>query len=285
MNTLNRVTHLLDRIIAVALKILIVALVLGYGGVIFFAGLAGYRTGHYRMAEVYTFDHIAFSCGETTLEVEKGSLVTARRAGEVNYAILMGDIRAEWPPRIQQWSQVPPATFHQLRLSFNPDDLHRLLEENRTSLRQLLKYETDANYLREQAAESFDWAADRFQPLLLPQVDFFRPPPVGTMDLAILDEGLGWTLITGKMDRVGESWAAVSRSGGNIARTLLSGCALLIVLVVASACLGNIAHVVVWVRSLVRGPARFAEAPGRHLLSGVVVLLVAGALIVILRIM
>ena len=104
------------------------------------------------------------------------------------------------------------------------------------------------------------------------------------MDLAILDEGLGWTLTTGPMGRVGESRAAVSQFGNIISLTLISGCSLLIVLVVAAACLGNIAPVVVWVRSLVWGPAHFAEAPVRHLLSVVLILLVAGALVVILRV-
>ncbi|MBT4501805.1 MAG: hypothetical protein HOC74_29005 [Gemmatimonadetes bacterium] len=285
METLNNTTRLLDRIALGALRILVVVAILAYGGVAFFAELGGFRVGNYRIAEAYTFDRISFICGETVFEAENGSLVTAMRDGEENYAVLIGDIRMDWPAAIQQWSSVPPQALRELRISFAPDDLHRLLTENRDALRKLLKYETDALDFAESARERFDWGADRFdRRFFLPRIDFFRPPPTGTMDLAILDEGVGWTLTTGPMARIEGARAAVADFGSAFSFVLLSACPLLGVLAVAAACLGHAARFAIWARSLGRDPARFARAPIFHLLAVVLVLLVAASLLVILQV-
>jgi hypothetical protein len=285
MEALNSTTRLLDRVALGALRALVVASILAYGGVVGFAGLQGFRAAGCQIADAYTFDRISFTCGETVLEAENGSLVTATRTGEEDYTVLRGNIRVDWPAAIQQWRSVPPQTLHGLRISFAADDLRRLLSENQGHLRKLLRYETEASALVSSAREDFDQGADRLdRGIFLPRVDFYRPPPTGVMDMVILDQGMGWALTTGAIARPGGARAAIAESGGIVCFVLLSACPLLGVLAVAAACLGHVARSLIWAGGLVREPARFANSPVLHLLVAALVLLVAASLLVILQV-
>lgn len=285
MDSLTRVKHLLDALSLTTMKTLVVALLVAYGGLIFFSGLAGFQSGSYRITEVYQADGVRFACGEASLEVESGTIVTAQRGGEGNYAVLSGDIRMEWPPAMRTWSPTPPPRVHTLRVSLNPADLARMIDGNRDHLQELLTYESDAIRLKEKAHKSFEYGADRLQPLLLPQLEFFRTPPAGTLDLVILDEDLGWTLTAGPMPRVTGWRASVSRHGRLLCHTLVALCSFLVVLLLAAAVLANVARAAGWARSMVKTPSHFAEAPLRNLFAVFVILLTVCAAVPVLCVM
>ena len=283
MSSLSRVTYFLDRLIVVTLKALIVALLIAYGGNILVSRMHGFLLGSYQIAHVYTFDRIAFTCGETALTAENGSLITAERGGEENYAVLEGDIRVEWPENIRKWDHVPPQAIRRLRMSLNAGDLRRMIERNRETLRELLEYESDAIYLRQRAEEkAFEIGTDRFRPLLFPQLEFFWPPPEGALDLAILEDGEGaekfWTLRTGPC-RSSEPPSAIWDYVSDLSMTLFLFSPLLIAVLVAAGALACVAHAAVWAGSLIREPALFADAPFKNSVLALVVLLTAGALV------
>lgn len=287
MRNLSRIPRLFEQITLLTLKTLIVTLILGYGGLIAFSGMMGYDVGNYQIATVYTFDRIDIACGQTRFRVSNGSLTTARRMDREDYAIVVGDIEATWPEPIQRWSQAPPSAFHQMRLSLNAKDMAQLLDVNKAHMRPLLRDESDEIRLRRQARQLFDRGAARLRPLLLPHLDSYRPPARGVMDLAILDEKWGglWTLTTGPMARGPSPPSVVVTYGHWIAFSLITVSSLLLAMTVSAAALGTLAQAILWIWSVVREPGQFMEAPGTNAFITLTILLVAGALVFVLKVM
>ncbi|MFA6110913.1 MAG: hypothetical protein WDA75_19305 [Candidatus Latescibacterota bacterium] len=280
MQNLDRVTRLLDRVVLWALKTAIVTLLLAYGALIVGSQLNGFRVGRPRVAEAYAFDQLSFTCGETVLRATDGNLVTARRHGELRSAILTGEIQVEWPPSIRHWN-LPPV-IHQFRMNLHPDDLRRLVAD--PGLRRLLSGESDAVHLKEEALELFDRGADRI-PWLMPTLEFFRPPPPGVMDAAILDQEWGglWTLTTGAMSPPQWTPSPLAEKGVVVGGILLVVGVVLLAVVAAAGVLGTAVHALSWAITLARTPGSFRQAPLFHGVALLIVLLAGGALLAVIR--
>lgn len=282
MQNLDRVTHLLDRVALWALKTAVVTLLLAYGALIAFSQLNGFQVGRPRVAEAYTFDRLVFTCGETVLRATDGNLVTARRHGELRSAILTGEIQVEWPPDRRQWNL--PSVIHQFRMNLHPDDLRRLVAD--PGLHLLLSGESEAVHLKEKARKLFDRGADRI-PWLMPTLEFFRPPPPGVIDAAILDQEWGglWTLTTGSMTPPHWTPSPLGEKGAVAGGILLIVGVVLLAVVVAAGMLGTAAHALAWAVALARTPGSFGQAPLFHGLAALALLLAGSALLVVLRVL
>lgn len=286
MERLKKGITLLNRVTVVTISVLILVLLMAYGGMITANWIRGHRVGNYMVADVYTFGRLAFSCGGLVLEASEGSLTTAVRNGSRDYAVLEGDIRVEWPEPVSTWRTPPPNRVARLRMSMHPDDLDRLMTRNSGALEKLLEYEGRAMAIKELAVKKgFEWGADRSQQGALPAVEFYIPPAEDSMDLAILldAEGkeTGWTLTVGEQPPRPPSTRTSALLRGTSSQ-LFALSPLLAILVVASACLATLGRAAYWIGTLTRQPSRFLDGPVSQALSAVAIVATAAAVLSIL---
>ncbi len=291
MSTLPKIRAALNRLIVVAAKAVAVVLILAYGGTIFFGRVSGLRVGNYRIAQVFQFDRIAISMDDTRWIAENGSLVTARRDGEENYVAILGSIRAVWPERIRKWPASPPEELRELRISLNPADLQRWIDENREALREPLEFEVAAMQSREAAEKIFDRPADAgLRPPLLPRLDLFRPPPLGSVDVAIPDPEWGgrpggYELSIGPRPTREQRRSNIGFVGLSGSLLLLALAAPLAALLAASVLVAIAAQAAEWATTWARHLRGLFKLSVRDLFKALWVMLLLGSLLSILSIL
>jgi hypothetical protein len=187
----SHLVRLLNTFITIACKIIIVAVVLLTGAIIFSVRMAG--TDVYRYPElrvIYAFDNLDFSLDRVHFTAKDGHIVTVARAGEENEVAIFGKGQISWyrEPRLK--------TFTKVLISLNTEDLRQIIAANREHLKGLLTYESDAFDIRR---KTWDFLMakhrDRFSILGLSGLTFtflrLPPPNEITFDLYDRDQDLG----------------------------------------------------------------------------------------------